>query len=94
MVGIELPDYALEISDLVAIDNKRHFAEEFLPAFVRKARQAPAEEEIQPWIDAQLKPYGSDARLLVDKAFRSYVKQARAGGSVEPTALDFIERAF
>ncbi len=39
LVGIELPDYALEISDLVSIDNKRRFAEEFLPRFQKKAER-------------------------------------------------------
>jgi phosphoglucomutase/phosphomannomutase len=87
IVGIELPGYALEVSDLVSLDNKRHFAETFLPAFQEKARNGAG--DIQAWIDAQLKPYGADARLLVDRAFRAYLAQAPPGA---PSAA--MEDAF
>ncbi len=98
LVGIELPAYALEVSDLVAIDTKRHFAEEFLPRFQKKAGDMlfgrSSEEEVNAWIDDELKPYGSDARLLVEKAFRSFVRQAREDKSVDSAALTFMDRIF
>ena len=77
IVGIELPSYALEVSDLVSLENKRHFAEIFLPAFAAKAKSSDG--EVQGWIDTQLKPYGADARLLVDRAFRAYLERAPHG---------------
>ena len=90
IVDIELPDYALEVSDLVSLDNKRHFAEKFLPALVEKVRNGDG--EVQTWIDAQLEPYGADARLLVDRAFRGYLAQAPADVPVdELRALFFTD---
>ncbi len=53
-----------------------------------------SEEEVNEWIDKQLKPYGSDARLLVDKAFRAYIEQARTDKSVDAAALTFMDRIF
>ena len=84
--------------DLVAIDDKRHFAEDFLPRYQKKATDLlfgrSTEEEVNAWIDERLKPYGSDARLLVEKAFRSFVKQARENKSVDSAALTFMDRMF
>ena len=73
IVDIEIPRYALEVSDLVSLDNKRHFAETFIPGLEAKVKSG---EDSQTWIDDQLEPYGADARLLVDRAFRAYLDQA------------------
>jgi len=98
IVGIELPDYALEISDLVALDRKRHFAGKFIPQLTEKAHalmmgQGTA-EELDAWIDSQLASYGADARLLVESGFRAWVKQARAEKSVDSATLVFAEQVF
>ncbi|MEZ5365823.1 MAG: phospho-sugar mutase [Bryobacterales bacterium] len=74
IVDIQIPNYALEVSDLVSLANKQHFAAEFIPGLIGKLRAGY--EGIQEWIDAELKSYGADARLLVDRAFRSYLHQA------------------
>ncbi len=87
IVGIEVPAYALEVSDLVSLDNKRHFAEGFLPALAEKVQ---AGSDVQDWIDAQLGPYGADARLLVDRAFRAYLKQAPEGVPAEAMRQAFF----
>ncbi len=77
LIDVELPDYALEISDLVSLENKRHFAEKFIPAFESQAEALVNSETtaqaVNEWIDAQLAAYGPDARLLVARAMRSYL---------------------
>lgn len=82
IVGIELTPAALKISDLVTLDNKRHFGESLMPAFEAKAREAlegrTTREEASAWIDEQLAGYGSDARLLVRDAVRAYLAESDA----------------
>lgn len=98
IVGIELPPYALEISDLVSLDRKRHFAEKFIPGLTKRAHDlvmgSGSAEEFNAWIDEQLASYGADARLLVDAGFRAWVKQARAEKSVDAATLLFAEQIF
>jgi len=76
IVGIELAEYALEISDLVTLENKQHFGDEFIPALEAKIEGGASAAELGPWIDEELKPYGSDARLLVADAFKAYLESA------------------
>ncbi len=82
IVDIRLPRYALEISDLVTLDNKIHFVETFIPAFQAEARRLlevkTTRQEVGAWIDEQLAPYGADARLLVTGGFRAYLDQSDA----------------
>ncbi len=94
LVNIELPAYALEISDLVSIDSKRHFAEQFTPELERLAASSSSDEELNAWIDSQLNSYGPDARLLVGSAFGSYLDHARTEGNVSEQALARAERVF
>jgi phosphoglucomutase len=94
MVDIDLPAYALEISDLVSIDSKRHFAEVFTPELERLAASSGSDEELNDWIDSQLNSYGPDARLLIGSAFTTYLAQARAAASTSAVALDRAERVF
>ena len=98
IVGIELPAYALEISDLVALDRKRHFGEQFIPELVKKleasAAGAGSRDEINAWIDAELASYGADARLLVDAGFRAWLKQARREQQASAAALALAEELF
>ena len=94
LVDIHLPAYALEISDLVSINNKQHFAEAFTPGFERLAAGSGSDEELNAWIASQLKSYGPDARLLVGPAFDSYLAQAHSQGSVSEAALARADRVF
>jgi hypothetical protein len=90
LVDVKLPHYALEISDLVALERKKHFAEKFLPEFETRAAAVMANgtnaEAVGEWIDQQLRSYGPDARLLVGRAFRAYLDGRRAAGGSEALA--------
>jgi hypothetical protein len=98
LVDVELPDYALEISDLVALERKKHFGEKFLPEFESRAKAVMASEATAEstgkWIDEQLRSYGPDARLLVTRAFRAYVAGRRAKGQKQDTQLAVQEEIF
>lgn len=74
-VGIALPAWALQVSDLVAIEQKQHFAAELMPAL--RARLA-AGDEVQAWLDEQLRPYGKDPRGLVADAVRAWASEGAA----------------
>ena len=94
LVDVHLPAYALEISDLVSINSKQHFAEEFTPGLERMAAGSGSDEELNAWIDSQVKSYGPDARLLIGSAFDSYLAQARSEGRVPEAVLARAERVF
>jgi len=75
-IGVELPDYALEVSGLVALENKEHFAKKFLPELVVRLERGEGGAELDEWIDTTLKPYGADGRMLVEPAVRAYLRSA------------------
>lgn len=70
-VDMDLPEWALRVSDLVAIESKRHFAEVLLPE-VR--RRVAAGEEVAGFIDEGLRSYGKDPRGLVADAVRAWAE--------------------
>lgn len=74
-VGITLPDWALRVSDLCAIEQKLHFAERFIPELRDRLARG---EESQAWIDAELAPYGKDPRGLVAEAVRAWAATGAA----------------
>ena len=80
LIDVSLPDYAMEISDLVSLENKRRFVDSFVPGFEERTRAARAgdlgEAAFNGWIDEELGGYGPDAQLLVARAFRAYLESA------------------
>ncbi len=93
LIGVEVPTYAFEISDLVSLEYKVDFCGRFLPEFEAKAESAtgdPAQEaSVSAWVDDALRPYGPDGRVLVRRAFEAYA------ATKEPSArLDTQRRIF
>ncbi len=72
-IKVFLPDHALEISDLVALENKIDFAERLLPELMSRLERGESGKELDTWLDSRLKPFGADARLLVKPAVTAYV---------------------
>ena len=76
LIGVTLPVFAFEISDLVALQHKVDFCDRFLPEFERRADDVLAsrvdEAELSAWIEETLRPYGPDAKVLVRRAFDAY----------------------
>ena len=93
LIGVEVPTYAFEISDLVSLEHKIDFCDRFLPEFARKARSAavnPLEEaSVSSWVDEALRGYGPDSRMLVRRAFESYAATERPS-----QGLDVQRRIF
>ena len=98
LIDVELPAYALEISDLVSLENKRHFTANFVPGFEERARGVLDEqlgvESVQAWVDSELKDYGADARLLVARAFRSRLAACRQDEPEKKPILALQEKLF
>jgi phosphoglucomutase/phosphomannomutase len=74
-IDVHLPDYALEVSDLVPLECKQDLAGKLLPELVERLQRGEAGEALEAWIDGRLRPYGADGRLLVREAVRSYLQQ-------------------
>ena len=93
LIGTSVPDYAFEISDLVALPHKVDFCDRFLPEFERRAESVLAgetdEASIGSWVDETLEPYGPDARALVRHAFDAY-----GATGPEPARLEVQRRIF
>lgn len=93
LIGVSVPKYAFEISDLVALPYKVDFCDRFLPEFETRAKSVLAGEaddrSVGVWVDETLKPYGPDARVLVGRAFAAY-----ASGRTPSESLDVQRRIF
>ena len=81
---ISLPEWALRVSDLVAIEQKQHFAAELVPRLQAKilAGAAPRDADLQAWIEAELRPYGKDPRGLVAPAVAAWFTENPDGNAV------------
>ena len=95
LIDVELPAYAMEISDLVSLENKRRFVDSFIPGFEERTRAVTAgdldEATLNGWIDEELGVYGPDARLLVARGLRAYLESAVGGGDAD---REMRERVF
>ena len=94
LIGVTVPVYAFDISDLVALQHKVDFCDRFLPEFERKAKGVLGgridETAAVAWVDDTLNPYGPDARALVRRAFKSYVATVPKSGHVEVQKRIFL----
>ena len=87
LIGVSVPEYAFEISDLVALPYKVDFCERFLPEFEERAESVLSGEcddvSVSSWVDEILKPYGPDARVLVRHAFNAYASACPPSARLE-----------
>ncbi len=86
-VGIDLPDHALAVSGLVGLDQKLHFAREFLPELERRAR---AGSPLAPFVAEGLSSYGKDPADLVRDGVAEWLGLA----SLPPSAEQAVREAF
>ena len=93
LIGVSLPEYAFEISDLVPLQHKVDFCDRFLPEFRRRAESvaenSASKRDLSRWVDETLRPYGPDARILVRRAFQAY-----AATCLESDILALQRRVF
>jgi len=81
-IGVMIPVWALDVSDLVALRWKRHFGDSFFPELLRRLDAGETGPELEQWIDRGLEPYGSDGRLLVRSGVTSYLREESPSQSV------------
>ncbi len=68
-VDIELPRWALKVSDLLPVEQKLHFAEGLMPELADRLRaQAP----VLDWLEEALRPFGKDPRALLLPGVRDW----------------------
>ena len=82
-VDIQLPEWALLVSDLVAIEQKQAFANQFVPGLVANLHKP----DVQTWIDEALKSYGKDGRGLVREALQAWAQNQGEVGALAVAAL-------
>jgi phosphoglucomutase len=81
IIGVHLPDYALRLSGLLALDKRLDFVEHFIPGLESRVHTwcagGTSQAAVSQWIDTQLAAYGKDARGLVRDAITAYVHSER-----------------
>ena len=81
-IGVRLPRYALEVSDLVPLESKQDFADSFLPELVSRLERGESGSGLEEWVDMRLKVYGADGRLLVRRAVEAYCRMENPAAEV------------
>lgn len=73
-VNIALPEWALRVSDLVAIEQKQDLADRIVPRLVERLATGvePRDPELQGWLESELRPFGKDPRGLVAPAILAW----------------------
>jgi len=79
-IGREVPAAALRVSDLVPLELRvwvvTELLAQLLPHLVAAQGQETSRDQVQAWLDAQLRPCGSDARQLVAAGLRQAAAEA------------------
>jgi phosphoglucomutase len=91
-IDVRLPRYALEISDLVALEHKQDFARAFLPELESRILRGDPARGAGEWVDQRLRPYGADARLLVRGAIHAYLREASPPAAVRERLQEIFGR--
>lgn len=87
--GLQLPAWAVRISDLVPVEDKQHFAERVLPGVVaRVVEDNGALAGAGEWLDRCLVAYGPGARSLFTPAVAAFV------ADTNPPFGDLVLRLF
>ena len=68
-VGLELPRWALKVSDLLPVEQKQAFAEVIMPGVAARLR---AREPVLDWLEEVLQPFGKDPRALLLPGVRAW----------------------
>ena len=89
-IGISLPPWAMDISDLVPLEWKQDFSGSVMPELVSKLTAGKSDGEVKEWVDHRLEKYGADGWLLVRKAVSEYCRQEPP----DPVVKKTLDRLF
>ncbi|MEM7234879.1 MAG: hypothetical protein AAF517_22060, partial [Planctomycetota bacterium] len=84
-IDVDLPLFALNVSDLVPLEWKQDFAT-FLPDLAARIESSDSPESrdaISAWVHQRLHPYGSDSLLRVREGVRSFVRSTGLSSRVQ-----------
>jgi phosphoglucomutase/phosphomannomutase len=94
-IGISVPEYALNLSDLVSIDNKERFGSTLFPAFLEEAAQAVNNgadtDALKELLLSKLDGFGSNPDALVAPALANYVRNADVRAQTEDALFSALE---
>ena len=92
ILGIDLPDYALLVSNLVPLSLKIDFSKNFINELINKTIEIIDDvDELTRWIDNRLKSYGQDPRMLVKEAIVAYLESTGGANLNEKTRKILFE---
>ncbi|MCZ6792815.1 MAG: phospho-sugar mutase [Planctomycetota bacterium] len=89
-IGVELPRFALEVSDLVPLEYKQDFGKTFLPELLLKLSAGETGPDVEEWIDQNLSHYGADGRLLVRSGIQAFCEQEDPSPEIRRQLEDFF----
>ena len=72
LLGIKLPLWGLAISELVPLETKQAFCQDFMPAFEQRA-QLDSVSDLTTWAQAQLGRYQQPSKAPFEAAFGQYL---------------------
>ncbi|MCP4677313.1 MAG: hypothetical protein GY854_17725, partial [Deltaproteobacteria bacterium] len=86
-----VPDESLLVSDLVPVDHKIRLGTDILPELGRKLA---GDEDVEAWLDEQLKPFGEDPRGLVRDATIAWLTRAAHEGILDTAKAEAAKKLF
>ncbi len=78
-LGVEMPRWALRLSPLMSLVNRRDFVESVVPELARRAAAGSAPQPLRRWLLDRIAPYGKDAIELVRPALAAWLPQSGLG---------------
>ncbi len=70
-----IPDEALTVSDLVAVDHKIRLCTEILPKMMEKINSGASDAVISEYLMSELKPFGEDPLGLIRPASKAWIEK-------------------
>lgn len=90
-IGVTIPRWALEVSDLVPLEWKQDFAATFMPELRGRIESGEAGADLDSWIDDHLRSYGADGRLLVRRAVDAYCRDEAPPTEISSRLRDLFD---
>jgi hypothetical protein len=88
-----VPDESLLVSDLVPVDQKIRLCTEILPGLLTELKKGP-EDKADAWLNAQLKPFGEDAKTLVRSAAVQWLQRFERESDVDRETARAARKLF
>lgn len=77
-IGIELPLYALRVSDLLSIDLKQAFADELIPSWEQRLCALSDDVDVEAeaiWLREAIKGFGKEPKAMLSQGMETYFQE-------------------